>query len=85
VRWHIPTGEVTIVGADAAGYNPVTVNARGDVVWRTDSATLLTTRDGRTYELPEVPQDLTPFVDSEPVALTDDATLILNGTALWWC
>jgi hypothetical protein len=86
VRWNVRTGETTIVADRPSMGTVAAVNSRGDVAWF-DGSNVVLVRNGRTYVLPEVPEDLTrmppPF--TEPVALTDDATLIVGHDALWWC
>jgi hypothetical protein len=77
-RWNLRTGEVF---THHWAYQPL-VNGHGDVVEVptgdiNDGAIL--TRDGRRYELPHPHQ----WGAASPVALSDDATVILGSFRLW--
>jgi hypothetical protein len=91
VRWNIRTGEVSLVDDEPAASRSVAVSARGDVAWaaaRSTPAAILRTTDGREYELP-VPERSDGVVRQagvEPVAVSEDATVIIGaGGELWRC
>lgn len=97
LRWNLRTRETSIV--DTASASPsagAVVNSRGDVVWnRTraaqvaalpDSWNVLRTHDGEEYELPNPPDDDRMYLfGRQPVAMSDDATLIAGRSILWRC
>ncbi len=74
VRWHLPTGEVTVVDP-AGGLSDGAVNSGGDIVFL-DGATGVLRRADQSYGLPR-PWDMTT---NAVAAISDDATIIA-GTA----
>jgi hypothetical protein len=90
VRWNLRTGEMSTV--DKANALFFVVNARGDVAFRVsreqfvaglpEAWSVLVTHDGLEYELPDPPANPT----GDPVAISDDATLVAAYDGhLWRC